>query len=802
MIKVSVIIPVYNAEEYLGECLDSIINQTLEDIEIICIDDGSTDNSLNILNEYMSKDSRISVYSQENQGPSGARNYGMSFAKGKYVYFIDSDDYIDLEMLETLYNISEEKGTDIILFKLMNFNHETGEEYNTYYYDMPYLKRIVMDNVFDYKDIEDILFDIPVSVPGKFFKMEFVSQFKFHDRIKFEDNLFSVEAMIKAERMYFYDEYLYYRRIRDNSITTTFYNEYEDFIKMNKLLVDLVKDLGLFNEFKPQLYHKKLYNTYGQFHSIPYSEYKDGFFKASKADFLANKDEYESDDVFLSQIDERDRHIFYSCIESSTWKEFELKMEIFDEELKIKNLKSINEKSEKRIDELEELNSKQEREIDSLINKRNQILSSSSWKITEPLRKTKHILKNPKIAENSISIDKNKRNLLYVMHGGSGGTTNTNMDLMSYECEYYNCFLLVSNGHEMTLYFYDDSRLHEVQRWELNSKWVSENCYVEEYARIYNEILTTYSINLVHIRQLIHHTFDLPRIAKKLGIYVVLSFHDFYLVCLSHNLVDGDGRYCAGKCRDDVKCKAIMKLTNHEYINDFVGEWRSKVAEMFLNVDYFITTSQVVKELFLDIYPSIPEDRFDVIPHGRDFKHIDEVLYEKPSPNKPIKILFTGNINQPKGSSIIKELKELDADSRLELHFLGSAVGEVYNCGIHHGKYERNDLPRLIGEIKPSFIGIFSIWCETFCHTLTEAWAYGIPVLCTNLGAQGERMSKTNGGWFINPDNMQETYDMILNIANDRKDYLSKVENVKNISFKSIKEMGEDYLKVYRKFLD
>ena len=802
MIKVSVVIPVYNAEEYLRECLQSVVNQTLEEIEIICIDDGSTDSSLNILNEYKSKDSRISVYSQNNQGPSGARNYGMSFVKGKYVYFLDCDDYIDLEMLETLYNISEEKHTDLILFKLMNFNHETNKEYNTYYYDMSYLKDIVGDNVFDYTDIKDILFDVPVSVPGKFFKTEFASQFKFYDRIKFEDNLFSVEAMIKAERMYFYDEYVYYRRVRDNSITTSFYKEYEDFIKMNKLLVELVKDLGLFDEFKAQLYHKKLYNTYGQFHSIPYSQYKNGFFNASKKDFLENKDEYENDDVFLSQIDERDRHIFYSCIGSETWREFELKMEIFDMEHEIDSLKSLNEESEKRIDELEKLNSKQENEITSLNRKHEQILSSSSWKITNPLRKSKHIFKNTNKKDNSIKIDRDKKNLLYVMHGGSGGTTNTNMDLMSYECRYYNCFLLVSNGSEMTLYFYGDSKLNEVEKWPLNSQWLSENFYVEEYAEIYEEILTRYSIDLVHIRQLIHHTFDLPKIAKGLAIRVVLSFHDFYLICLSHNLVDGQGKYCAAKCRADVKCKPIMRLTNLEYINDFVDEWRSEVAKMLLNVDYFITTSQVVKDLFLEVYPSIPEDRFEVIPHGRDFKPVDKVLYEKPSPNRPVKILFTGNINQPKGSRIIKELKELDDDSRLELHFLGSAVGEVYNCGIHHGKYERDDLPRLIGEIKPSFIGIFSIWCETFCHTLTEAWAYGIPVLCTELGAQGERMSKTHGGWFINHENMKETYDMILDIANNRKDYLSKVENVKNISFKSINEMGEDYLKVYKKLLD
>ena len=411
MVKVSVVIPVYNVEKYLGECLDSVINQTLEDIEIICIDDGSTDASLDILNEYQSRDSRIKIYTHNHQGPSGTRNHGMKYVKGDYLYFIDSDDYIDLEMLETLYNLSEEKNTDLIFFKLMNFNDKTKHEYNTHYYDMPYLKKIVEDNIFDYKDIEDILFDVPVSTVGKFFRREFVTQFRFYEGIVFEDNLFAIEAMIKAKRMYFYDEYLYYRRIRENSITTTFYKEYEDFLKMINLLIELIKDLGLYDTFKSQLYHKKLYNTYGQFHAIPHPEYKRKFFKAFKKDFLSNKEKYEKDDVFLNEIRERDRHIFYSCINSETFSEFELKMEIFDEEDEINKFKLLNEKNERKIKELKELNSRQKSKINMLKNKKNEILSSSSWKITQPLRKSKLILKkHDETNTPSVTFDKDKKN--------------------------------------------------------------------------------------------------------------------------------------------------------------------------------------------------------------------------------------------------------------------------------------------------------------------------------------------------------------------------------------------------------
>ena len=100
---VSVIIPIFNVENYLKKCLKSIINQTLKDIEIICINDGSSDSSLNILNDFASSDERIIVLSQKNHGPAKSRNEGLKIAKGKYIFFVDSDDYIQDYTLEKLY---------------------------------------------------------------------------------------------------------------------------------------------------------------------------------------------------------------------------------------------------------------------------------------------------------------------------------------------------------------------------------------------------------------------------------------------------------------------------------------------------------------------------------------------------------------------------------------------------------------------------------------------------------------------------------------------------------------------------
>ena len=113
MIKVSVIVPVYNVENYLKDCLDSIINQTLKDIEIVCVNDGSTDSSLAILQEYARNDKRIKVIDSQNKGSSAARNIGIDIAQGDYIGFVDSDDWIDLNYYETLYKAAVSQNADI-----------------------------------------------------------------------------------------------------------------------------------------------------------------------------------------------------------------------------------------------------------------------------------------------------------------------------------------------------------------------------------------------------------------------------------------------------------------------------------------------------------------------------------------------------------------------------------------------------------------------------------------------------------------------------------------------------------------
>jgi len=127
MPKVSVIVPVFNTAQYLEECLTSILNQSLADIEIICIDDGSKDGSLGILRRFSESDNRIKVLTQENSGAGVARNLGMKHATGTYLSFLDSDDVFEPSMLERLYNLAEERDLDIAVCRCDKFDSMTGK---------------------------------------------------------------------------------------------------------------------------------------------------------------------------------------------------------------------------------------------------------------------------------------------------------------------------------------------------------------------------------------------------------------------------------------------------------------------------------------------------------------------------------------------------------------------------------------------------------------------------------------------------------------------------------------------------
>lgn len=376
MVEISVIIPAYNAEDYLDESLNSIINQSFRDLEIICVNDGSTDSTLERLNEFASKDNRIKVYSQENQGPGGATNTGLSKATGKYIYFMDADDSLDLNALEEFYNIMQENDLDFLIFRAINYDEDTGEYYYDSYYSMCELRKELGGEFFDWRDIGESIFKISVTPWCKFYDHEFVKKTgaKFPLRLVYHDNIFFWEILFNSSRIYFYDKALYTRRIHSSSCTFSFDERNIHTIETNNLIIETFIKYGHFEKFKKKLYNNKIGLANRRYEEIR-DEFKELFFTEMKRDYMKIMGD-ESYDEFYSLLERDSKGFFDNVINSENHVEYDLRNRILRLEFAYEDMS----------DEIERLS----RENKELAEVNESLLSSKSWKITEPLRKLRN----------------------------------------------------------------------------------------------------------------------------------------------------------------------------------------------------------------------------------------------------------------------------------------------------------------------------------------------------------------------------------------------------------------------------
>jgi len=210
---ISVIVPVYNVEQYLRKCLDSIIGQTVKDIEIIVVDDGSTDASGDICDSYLSKDSRIKVFHKDNGGLSSARNYGIEKSTGDYIGFVDSDDFIEPDMYETLLRILEKNNADMSMCGLYDvFDGKPRKVFNK-------TEEWAVDNI---KAMEIVLEAKIVSVTAvnKLYKRELFNTIRYPLGKTAEDAFVIIELLDKCSVVAITNEQKYHYIHRSNSITT------------------------------------------------------------------------------------------------------------------------------------------------------------------------------------------------------------------------------------------------------------------------------------------------------------------------------------------------------------------------------------------------------------------------------------------------------------------------------------------------------------------------------------------------------------------------------------------------------
>ena len=223
MNKISIIIPVYNVEKYIGKCLDSIINQTYKNLEIIVINDGSTDNSGGVIEQYAKYDNRIQVIHKKNEGISKARNLGLDICTGDYISFIDSDDFIRKDTYEILLNYIQRKDIDIVWYDYLEYacqgSNLLEQRQNMFieekYYDL--------DNSRDRKDFAKDLFNkyhLIGYVWNKLYKRQIWKNIRFPYKMSCEDGYVLMSSLTKAKNILVIPNSLYYYRV-DNYNSST-----------------------------------------------------------------------------------------------------------------------------------------------------------------------------------------------------------------------------------------------------------------------------------------------------------------------------------------------------------------------------------------------------------------------------------------------------------------------------------------------------------------------------------------------------------------------------------------------------
>ena len=305
---ISVIIPCYNVEKYLHVCLNSILNQSYENFEVICIDDASNDSTLEILNYFANKDSRIKlIVNESNHGPGFCRNQGLDVAEGKYISFLDGDDWFSPDAFEILIEKVEDNDLDVLMFKSIVYydnSHEFGMES---YYDMEFMNRYE-NKIFNHFELDKTkLFSIPNAPWNKIYLKSFLddNQICFpNENLIHEDNPFFYKVILSAKRISLIGNYLYNRRRRDGSIMTLNNERLFDNIDISYLILEVfLSDIKLYEYYKKQvLYYIFVGLLNGVYNSIDY-QFKEEYFNKSQQVYKDFIEKYGLYNDILENVD-------------------------------------------------------------------------------------------------------------------------------------------------------------------------------------------------------------------------------------------------------------------------------------------------------------------------------------------------------------------------------------------------------------------------------------------------------------------------------------------------------------------
>ncbi|MDD5723234.1 MAG: glycosyltransferase [Syntrophales bacterium] len=397
--------------------------------------------------------------------------------------------------------------------------------------------------------------------------------------------------------------------------------------------------------------------------------------------------------------------------------------------------------------------------------------------------------------------------ILFVVHDGGGGSVLTTRDLVRSIGQDYRCFLLVCGKTQWHLY--DSGPDREIHEFNFDIPWDPVDPIDPLRLSMLKFICREFDISIVHIRSLIGLSPEVLPFLKYIGVKTVFSVHDLYVLCPTIHLIDNKGMFCGGHCSAG---KGVCLISNKWYgtipdlKHDYIRVWRKRMEDNLLYCDAFITTSQTTKDLIEKQYPGITKKEFCIIEHGRDIMQAETKA--APPDGDLIRVAVIGVSGAFKGALLLKSIieqndkhmKKRPHDSKFEFHIFGKIDRSLPLQSpsiVDHGVYERDLLPTYLDEAKPSFSIIPSIVPESYCHTLTESWSYGMPVFGSDIGAIRERILKHGGGWLLDYGDPEKWFVKMLEIAKDPHEYNEKIREIEQMHFKTVQEMTDEYVQVY-----
>lgn len=316
--KISVILPAFNEEKYICDAIESVLSQSFDDFELIVVNDGSTDNTLNIINSL--DDDRIINLNQPNCGPGAARNKALDIASGDYVMFLDGDDVYCPDALKTAYGEITSKNTDISIFQIIKYDGENYSENS--WFNLDNFPEEFENKVFNPHECKDFLFDISVSACQKIFKRSFLDKInaRFPEGIYFEDMPFFFYTFLKSERISIIKKHLYVRRKHEGSITESVDSKFLDTVPAGQILIDIFMENGWYDVYLFDLIAFKINGPRYALMGIE-EKYKESLYLLIKKDYESIKSTRYYDD-YIENLGPVKRKFFCDILKSDNYQEF------------------------------------------------------------------------------------------------------------------------------------------------------------------------------------------------------------------------------------------------------------------------------------------------------------------------------------------------------------------------------------------------------------------------------------------------------------------------------------------------